>query len=102
MRNRVEVLRQVGVNDIGVAPANQPVYLLDRVGRTATGPVAIGSIVKVRLEDRFQHELGGGLSHPIPYRRHAPIELHSVATDLWDRLKSPTRFIHYEGSGLLF
>ena len=41
MRNRVEVLRHVGINDIGVAPADQPVHFLDRVGRTATGPVAI-------------------------------------------------------------
>src|SRR5271169_143421 len=71
MRNRVEVLRQVGVNDIGVAPADQPVHFPDRVGRTATGPVAIGSIVEIRLEDRFQHELGGGLNHPIPYSRDA-------------------------------
>ena len=71
MRNRVEVFRQVGVNDVGVAPADQPVHFLDRVGRTATGPVAIGSIVEIRLEDRFQHELGGGLNHPIPYRRDA-------------------------------
>lgn len=45
---------------------------------------------------------GKRLIHPVPDRRHVPIELHSVATDLWDRLKSPTRFIHYEGSGLLF
>jgi hypothetical protein len=33
---------------------------------------------------------------------HAPIELHSVATDLWDRLKSSIRFTHYGGNGLLF
>jgi hypothetical protein len=42
------------------------------------------------------------LHHPVPYRRHAPIELHSVAAYLWDRLKSSTRFIHYGGSGSLF
>ena len=62
MRDRVEVFRQVGVNDIGVTPAKQPVHFLDRAGRTATGPVAIGSIVEIRLEDRFQHELGSGLN----------------------------------------
>jgi hypothetical protein len=45
------------------------VHLLDRVGRTATGPVAVGSIVEIGLEDRFQYELGGDLSHPIPDRR---------------------------------
>ena len=34
--------------------------------------------------------------------RHAPIELHSVPTDLWDRLKSSTRFTHYGDSGSSF
>jgi hypothetical protein len=59
MRNRVEIFRQIGVYDIGVAPANQPVHFLDGVGRTATGPVTIGTILEIRLEDRFQYELGG-------------------------------------------
>jgi hypothetical protein len=70
-RNRVEIFRQIGVNDIGVAPADQPVHFLDCIGRTATGPVPIGTILEIRLEDRFQHELGGGLNHPIPNGRNA-------------------------------
>jgi hypothetical protein len=42
------------------------------------------------------------LRHLVFEGRHAPIELHSVAADLWDRLKSSTRFTRYGGSGLLF
>ena len=66
MRDRVEVFRQIGVDDIGVAPANQPVHFPDCIGRTAAGPVTIGTILEIRLEDRFQYELGGSLNHPIP------------------------------------
>ena len=40
MRNFVEVFRQIGVNHVGVAPANQPVHFLDRIGPTTTGPLA--------------------------------------------------------------
>jgi len=36
----VEVFRQIGVNHVGVAPADQPVHFLDRIGPTATGPIA--------------------------------------------------------------
>jgi hypothetical protein len=31
MRDRVEILRQIGIHDIGVAPAEKPVYFLDRI-----------------------------------------------------------------------
>jgi hypothetical protein len=46
-----KVFRQIGVNDIGVAPTNQPVHFPDCVGRTAAGRVAIGTILEIRLED---------------------------------------------------
>jgi hypothetical protein len=55
-----------------------------------------------RLQDGLQVSLDNFLSDPVPDRCHAPIELHSVATDLWDRLKSSTRFTHHGGNGLLF
>ena len=37
MRDRVEVFRQIGVHDIGVAPAEQPVHFLDRVAALRVG-----------------------------------------------------------------
>src|SRR5665647_1130075 len=61
-----------------MAPADQPVHFLDRVHRSANGAVAVGIVLEVRLEDRFQHELGGGLDHPIPDRRNAERSLASV------------------------
>src|SRR6266480_1761326 len=39
-----------------MAPADQPVHFLDRIHRSATGAVAVGIVLEVRLEDRFQHE----------------------------------------------
>ena len=71
MRNRIEIFRQVGVYNVGVAPADQPVRFLDRIARAAARAIAISGILEVRLEDRFQDELGGGLNHPIPDRRDA-------------------------------
>ena len=41
-------------------------HFLDGVGRTATGPITIRAIFKIRLEDRFQNKLGGGLHDPVP------------------------------------
>ncbi len=69
MRNRVEVFRQIGIYDIGIAPADQPVRFLDRVDRAASRAIAVGAILKVRFEDRLQDKPGGGLNHPIPDRR---------------------------------
>ena len=58
------------------------------------------------MEDRFKPSAPATLDRllrdPVGHRRHTPSELHSVATDLWDRLKSSTRFIHCGDSGLLF
>src|ERR1700726_2024756 len=41
-----------------MAPADQPVHFLDRVYRSTNGAVAVGVVLEVRLEDRFQHALG--------------------------------------------
>ena len=82
MRNRVEILRQIGVHHIGIAAAEQRVHFLDRVGPAPPWPVAIGRGIEVRLEDRLQHQLGGGLHHPVPDRRDAERPL--AAAGLWD------------------
>ena len=71
VRNAVEVLRQIGIDHIRVAPAQQPVHFLDRVRPTAAGPIAICAVFQVRFKDRLQHQLGGGLNHPVPDRRDA-------------------------------
>jgi hypothetical protein len=84
-----------------MAPADQPVHFLDRVYRSTNGAVAVGVVLEVRLEDRFQHELGGGLYYPIPDGRHGSFELHIGPVSLWDRPRSPTPFIHFEIISLL-
>ena len=81
MWDRVEVLRQIGVHDVGVAPAEKPVHFLDRVARPASGTIAVGTILEVRLEDRFENELGGSLDYPIPDRWNAERSFSSLR--LW-------------------
>ena len=61
MRDRVEVFRQIGVNNVGIAPANQPVRFLDGVNRATARSITVSTVLEVRFEDRFEHEFGGGL-----------------------------------------
>jgi len=58
------------------------VHFLDRVSCSASGTIAIVTVLEVRLEDRFEHELGGSLNHPIPNRRNA--ERAFSTSRLWD------------------
>ena len=81
----IQVFRQIGVNNVRVAPAHKPVHFLDGIGPAAAGPIAVSAVLKVRLEDRFQHQFGSGLNHPVPDRRHGYFELHIGAVNLWDR-----------------
>lgn len=70
--------------------------------RVPLRPEAVGEPEEVDLVDGAQHFSDRTLDDLVLQGRHAPIELHSVTTDLWDRLKSSTRFTHYGGSGLSF
>ena len=38
-------------------------HRLDRVGPAPARPIAIGRRIEIRLKDRLQHHLGGGLHH---------------------------------------
>src|SRR5277367_1687231 len=42
-----------------------PVHFLDCVYRPASGPIAVGIVLEVSLEDGFDHDLGGSLNHTI-------------------------------------
>src|ERR1700752_3924596 len=66
VRNRVEVFRQIGVNNVRVAPAHKPVYFLDGIDRVAARAISISAVLKIRLEDRLQHDLCGSLDDPVP------------------------------------
>ena len=71
MWNTVKVFRQVRIDDVGVASADEPVHFLDSIGRIPTGPITIGTAFQVCLKDWFQHQLGRGLNHSIPNRRNS-------------------------------
>ena len=70
VRNRVEILRQVRVDHVRVAVAQRGVDCSNRLRRTPLRSIAIRTVVKVRLEDGLQHQLGRRLHHPVPNRRN--------------------------------
>jgi hypothetical protein len=90
--DRVEVTRQVSVDDLGVPRVDQPVDLPDSVQGAAVGPVGVLLRLQVGLEDRFQDQHRRHLRHAVPDRRdpqrpllaitfrdeHAPDRLWSV------------------------
>jgi hypothetical protein len=43
---------------------------------TAPGPIAIGRVVKLSLEDRLQYQLGRGLHNAITNRRDGRFIMH--------------------------
>src|SRR5258707_8655563 len=55
-----------------------PVHFLDRVHRPASGPVAVGIVLEVSLEDGFDHDLGGSLNHTITNGRNAERTLATI------------------------
>jgi hypothetical protein len=48
MRDRVEILRQVGVDDFGMSPAQQPVRYLHGIDRAPTRPIVVSTVFEVR------------------------------------------------------
>jgi hypothetical protein len=48
-----------------------PVHFLDCGQRPATGAIAVRSVLEVGLEDRLEHDLGGGLDDPVADRWNA-------------------------------
>src|SRR6266702_3384512 len=67
MRDRIEVSGQIGVYNIGVAATDKRMDFFDRVESAPFRAIAIGAGVKIRLEDRFKHQLGSSLYRPVPY-----------------------------------
>jgi len=59
--NRIKIFRQIRIDHIGIAPADQPVCFLDRITRTTARTISMGTVLKVRFKDWFQHKLGGSL-----------------------------------------
>jgi len=71
VRDRVEEGRESGVEHLRVAPEQGAGDLLQCLVGVFLGAEAVGARQEVRLEDRLQHQAGGGLDHPGPNRRDA-------------------------------
>src|SRR5581483_6993122 len=70
MWDAVEVFRQISVHHVGVAVAQKLMHFPDRVLRAPLRSITIGIRIKVRLEDRLQHQFGGSLHYSVPYGRY--------------------------------
>ena len=82
MRDGIEILAQIGIDHVGVALPKQGQHRLDRIARAAFRPIAVRGRIQIRFEDRLQHQLRGGLHHPVPDRRDTEWTL--AAAGLWD------------------
>jgi hypothetical protein len=71
VRDRIEILRYVAVDHLGMPGAQRPVHLLDRLQRRPARPIAVGRGFQVRFENRLQDQQGGGLNHAIPDHRNS-------------------------------
>src|SRR5215510_4862773 len=106
----------MGVHHVGVAPAEQRMHRLDRVGPAPPRSIAMGRGIEIRLEDRLQHKLGGALHHAVPNCRNPewslaatrlrdhypphrcrPVRLRDeLVSDLGEPLLQPRRLDHRE------
>src|SRR5208282_6788112 len=91
MRDRIEVFGQIGVYHVSVAATDQRMDFFDRVVSAPFRTITIGAGVKVRLEDRLEHQLRSGLDRPVPYRWNSERPL-AVAAGLRDHHPSHRRW----------
>ena len=71
VRNFIEIPGDIGVYDLGMVLPERFVDLAHSVFRTALGAIPLGGVIKLRLKDRLQHELGRPLCHPVTDRRNS-------------------------------
>ena len=89
MGDGVEVLRQVGVDHVGLSGSQGLMHFSKGLDRTVSRAISMGVWREVRLEDRLQDELCRGLYGPILHGGNAEGTL-SLATGLGDH-HSPHR-----------
>ena len=69
VRNRIEILRQIGVDYFGVPLIDRLVDGSNRIERTPLRAIPIGRLIEVRFENRFEHQHRRGLYDPVADRR---------------------------------
>ena len=94
----IQVFRQISVNYIGIAAAQKLMYFPDRVLRAPFRSIPISIRVKICLEDRLQHQLGGSLDHSVPNCGDGQCKLHLSPAPLWDGLRSVILFTRFEAN----
>src|SRR5215469_6610460 len=71
MRNAPKVVREVGVDDVWVAPEHQFLHLYDCLLGVARSAVGLDFRRKIGFKDRFQHQQRCCHADPIPHARAA-------------------------------
>lgn len=66
VRDPVEVIRQVRVDDLGVAPVEQPVDVANRVQGIVVGSIGVLLRLRIGLKDRLQDQHHSHLRHAVP------------------------------------
>ena len=71
MRNRVEVLRKVAIDDIGIARSQRLVHYCHCLLRIASRPISIHLVSELRFENWRQYERRSRLGHAVPDCRNS-------------------------------
>jgi hypothetical protein len=100
VRNRVEVLRQIGVHNLGVSLVNGAGDLANRVERAPLRSIPVSRLVEVRFEDRLEDQDRCPLHHPIADGRNAERSL-AHATGFRDKHPSDRLWCVASGAYLL-
>ena len=95
MRDRIEVLRQVRIDDFHITLV-QASGLFHGLVRPASGPKGERARMKVRLEDRHQHQVQRRLHHPVFDRRDAQRALPPPAFGIFTRRTGQGRYVWRE------
>src|SRR6266508_5508063 len=92
MRDFVEAGFDIAFQHPLIRAGSQIADLLNRVLRSAPWAKAVTARLKIRLKDRFEHQLQGSLDHPIPCGRNGPRigPARPVRAWLWTRCWSLT------------
>ncbi|KFB70064.1 MAG: hypothetical protein CAPSK01_000214 [Candidatus Accumulibacter vicinus] len=90
VRDAVKILRQVGINDLGVAPIKRLCYFIDRIMGRLLRSESVGIRTEIRFKYRLDDQLYRHLGYPVSDRRYpqrtlAAIRLGDHDAPYWTR-----------------
>jgi hypothetical protein len=101
VRDRIEVLFQIGIHHPGVAVLEPPIDLAQGVPGASAGPEAVAAVPEPGFQNGFDHQFDSRLHDPVLDAGHMHFELHSHSNNPWDRLRLPIPSILFAGAGSL-